>query len=220
MGLLTIGAFAKASRLSPKALRLYDELGLLNPARVDPVTGYRLYARDQLDQARLVAWLRRLGMPLARIQHVCTLDAAGAAQEIRSFWAQVEADTAARRDLATFLIDHLSWKDPAMSPTTKPLGIRYAALSDTEAPSVRATRTPRTPGPDCSPSPMATAAREPPRAPRLSTYSSASRPTASSQAISSTSSKTPSKKPRTPYTAFRRAAPRPTRPPGQRPGRH
>ncbi|GAB2904611.1 hypothetical protein GCM10022245_45230 [Streptomyces mayteni] len=55
MGLLTIGAFAMASRLSPKALRLYDELGLLPPARVDPVTGYRRYAPEQLDQARLVA---------------------------------------------------------------------------------------------------------------------------------------------------------------------
>ncbi|MFI0908802.1 protein phosphatase 2C domain-containing protein [Streptomyces sioyaensis] len=130
MGLLTIGAFAKASRLSPKALRLYDELGLLTPARVDPVTGYRLYAPEQLDQARLVAWLRRLGMPLARIQHVRTMDAAAAAQEVRAFWAQVEAGTAARRDLATFLIDHLSRKDPAMSPTAKLLGIRYAALSD------------------------------------------------------------------------------------------
>ncbi|MBC9716615.1 MerR family transcriptional regulator [Streptomyces sp. TRM66268-LWL] len=131
MGLLTIGAFAKASRLSQKALRLYDELGLLSPARVDPVTGYRHYAPEQLEQARLVAWLRRLGMPLARIQHVCTLDAAEAAQEVRAFWVQVEAATAARRDLATFLIDHLSWKDPAMSATAKPLGIRYAALSDT-----------------------------------------------------------------------------------------
>lgn len=131
MELLTIGTFAKASRLSPKALRLYDELGLLTPARVDPVTGYRLYAPAQLDQARLVAWLRRLGMPLARIQQVCALEAGPAAEEIRAYWAQVEADTAARRDLATFLIDHLSWKDPAMSATTKPLGIRYAALSDT-----------------------------------------------------------------------------------------
>ena len=131
MELLTIGAFAKASRLSPKALRLYDELGLLTPARVDPVTGYRLYAPEQLDQARLVAWLRRLGMPLARIRHIRTLEADSAVREIRAFWAQVEADTAARRDLATFLIDHLSWKDPAMSPTAKPLGIRYAALSDT-----------------------------------------------------------------------------------------
>ncbi|MEU6369454.1 MerR family transcriptional regulator [Streptomyces sp. NPDC046931] len=131
MELLTIGVFAKASRLSPKALRLYDALGLLTPARVDPVTGYRLYTPDQLDQARLVAWLRRLGMPLARIRQVCALDAGPAGQEIRAFWAQVEADTAARRDLAMFLIDHLSWKDPAMPPTDQPLGLRYAALSDT-----------------------------------------------------------------------------------------
>ncbi|MFE0802598.1 protein phosphatase 2C domain-containing protein [Streptomyces sp. NPDC058812] len=130
MGLLTIGAFAKASRLSPKALRLYDELGLLTPARVDPVTGYRLYAPEQTDGARLVAWLRRLGMPLVRIQYVCSLGDAAAAREIRAFWAQAEADTAARRDLAAFLIDHLARKDPAMSPTAKPLGIRYAARSD------------------------------------------------------------------------------------------
>ncbi|MFF1376420.1 MerR family transcriptional regulator [Streptomyces sp. NPDC058308] len=149
MGLLTIGAFAKASRLSPKALRLYDELGLLPPARVDPVTGYRFYAPDQLEQARLVAWLRRLGMPLARIRHVCALDAetgagadvatgagadvptGAAAREVRAYWAQVEADLAARRNLAAFLVDHLSRKDPAMSPTTPPLTIRYAALSET-----------------------------------------------------------------------------------------
>jgi protein phosphatase len=132
MGLLTIGAFAKASRLSPKALRLYDELGLLTPARVDPVSGYRHYAPEQLDQARLVAWLRRLGMPLARIQRVRALEpTAAAAQEVRAFWAEVEADTAARRDLASFLVDHLSREDPTMSATTRPLGIRYAALSDT-----------------------------------------------------------------------------------------
>jgi effector-binding domain-containing protein len=39
--LVSIGAFARRSRLSLKALRLYDELGLLTPARVDPETGYR-----------------------------------------------------------------------------------------------------------------------------------------------------------------------------------
>ncbi|MGP3915848.1 MerR family DNA-binding transcriptional regulator [Nonomuraea sp. 10N515B] len=43
MRLLTIGAFARAARLSPKALRLYDELGLLRPAAVDGGSGYRFY---------------------------------------------------------------------------------------------------------------------------------------------------------------------------------
>jgi protein phosphatase len=135
MGLLTIGAFARASRLSPKALRLYDELGLLPPAHVDPATGYRFYDPAQLERARLVAWLRRIGMPLARIREVCGLEAAAAADEVRAYWAEVEADTAARRDLATFLIDHLTWKDAAEMPhatprTAPPLAIRYATLSD------------------------------------------------------------------------------------------
>ncbi len=130
MELLGIGAFARASRLSAKALRLYDELGLLTPARVDPASGYRFYAPGQLERARLVAWLRRLGMPLARIREVCELDAAAAAREVGAFWSRVEADTAARRDVAAFLIDHLARKDPVMSSTGDPLHIRYAALSD------------------------------------------------------------------------------------------
>ncbi|MFF1955769.1 MerR family transcriptional regulator [Streptomyces sp. NPDC058220] len=139
MGSLTIGAFARASRLSAKALRRYDELGLLRPARVDPYTGYRYYDETQLERARLVAWLRRIGMPLARIGDVCDLyetDAAAAGRDVRAYWARVEAETAARRDLATFLIDHLSGlpagKDAAAmsSDGNAPLGIRYAARSD------------------------------------------------------------------------------------------
>ena len=127
--MLTIGAFAKASRLSPKALRLYDELELLRPARVDPETGYRYYAPEQLERARLVAWLRRLGMPLAGIREVCALEPAAAAREIRAFWARVETETATRRDLAAFLVDHLS--RPITSKDTTMLELRYSALSDT-----------------------------------------------------------------------------------------
>lgn len=129
MDMLTIGAFAKACRLSPKALRLYDELDLLRPARVDPDSGYRYYAVEQLEQARLVAWLRRLGMPLAEIRRVRSLDDAAAAVEIRAFWARVEAETAVRRDLAAFLVDHLtqaSRRDTAMST----LELRYCAHTD------------------------------------------------------------------------------------------
>lgn len=131
MGLLTIGAFARASRLSPKALRLYDELGLLPPARVDPHSGYRLYDPAQLERARLVAWLRRLGMPLAGIRAVCELEPEAAAREVRAYWARIEADTAARRNLAAFLVGHLSGRDTTMSSDHTTLGIRYAVLSDT-----------------------------------------------------------------------------------------
>ena len=67
-GLLPIGKFAHASRLSPKALRLYDQKGIITPAYVDPESGYRYYRRDQLPQARLVRLLRQMEMPLAIIQ--------------------------------------------------------------------------------------------------------------------------------------------------------
>ncbi|MFF8790259.1 MerR family transcriptional regulator [Streptomyces sp. NPDC015125] len=128
--LLSIGAFARACRLSPKALRLYDELGLLTPARVDPHSGYRHYAPAQLERARLVAWLRRLGMPLARIREVCELAPVAAAAAVAAYWAQAEADTAARRDLAAFLVDQLSRKDTAMTEPATPLTMRFAALTD------------------------------------------------------------------------------------------
>ncbi|WP_069816720.1 MerR family transcriptional regulator [Streptomyces sp. TP-A0874] len=131
MELLSIGAFARASGLSPKALRLYDQLGLLPPADVDRVSGYRRYAPEQLEQARLVAWLRRLGMPLAGIQRVCALGRAEAAEEVRAFWARIEAETAARRGLAAFLVGHLSREESIMSATAQPLEIRCAGLSDT-----------------------------------------------------------------------------------------
>lgn len=128
--LLTIGAFARACRLSPKALRLYDELGLLTPDRVDPRSGYRHYAPAQLERARLVAWLRRLGMPLARIREVCELAPDDAAGAVAAYWAQVEADTAARRDLAAFLVDQLSRKDTVMTEPLTPVTMRCAALTD------------------------------------------------------------------------------------------
>ncbi|MFE5793891.1 MerR family transcriptional regulator [Streptomyces sp. NPDC056503] len=106
----TIGDFARATGLSAKALRRYDELGLLRPDRVDPYTGYRYYADTQTERARLIAWLRRIGMPLADVGRVCALyadDPAAAAREIRAYWASVEADTAARRGLAASLVERV-----------------------------------------------------------------------------------------------------------------
>ena len=65
--LLPTGEFARRSGLSLKALRLYDENGLLRPAEVDPATGRRGYAPGQLRVARLVRMLRGAGMSLAGI---------------------------------------------------------------------------------------------------------------------------------------------------------
>ena len=149
MKLLTIGEFARAARLSPKALRLYDELGLLRPFRVDEWTGYRYYAPSQLERARLVAWLRRLGMPLTQIGAVVESPPPEAAAAVEAFLRVTEADFAERKRLAQFLISYLSEGASAMPESVSssvpsgafgafeasgasgvPLAVRYAAASD------------------------------------------------------------------------------------------
>lgn len=104
---MMIGVFARRSRLSPKALRLYDRAGLLQPSSVDPYSGYRTYAADQLADARLISRLRRLQMPLEVIVRVLrSADAAEQSALITAWWSHVEADTAARRELVRFLTRH------------------------------------------------------------------------------------------------------------------
>jgi DNA-binding transcriptional MerR regulator len=65
---MTIGRFAKLTGLSVKALRLYDQRGLLRPAVVDIGSGYRYYSPEQIRLARDIRTLRAARMPLADIQ--------------------------------------------------------------------------------------------------------------------------------------------------------
>jgi DNA-binding transcriptional MerR regulator len=105
-----IGEFASRSRLSAKALRLYDELGLLPPERVDEDSGYRFYEAGQLGRARLISNLRQLQMPLAEIKAILPLEPVQAAERVRQFWAATDAEHSSLRALATYLIDDLSGK--------------------------------------------------------------------------------------------------------------
>jgi DNA-binding transcriptional MerR regulator len=111
---MSIGEFARHSRLSPKALRLYDELGLLEPARVDDDSGYRYYTESQLDRAQLIAALRQLQIPLAEIKSIVDLEPDAAAARITEHWNAIETQHTARRDLARYLIDRLQGKRQAM----------------------------------------------------------------------------------------------------------
>lgn len=62
--MMTIGQFAQTTGLSAKALRLYDEMGLLTPADVDACTGYRRYHPHQVRHGAQLAVMRRMGVPL------------------------------------------------------------------------------------------------------------------------------------------------------------
>ncbi|NVD37327.1 MerR family transcriptional regulator [Ensifer sp. HO-A22] len=101
---LLAGRFGAATRLSPKALRLYAEQGILVPAYTDPATGYRYYAPEQAARARLIARLRRLGLPVARVAQLIKLDADSRLVELRS-WLEAQGERLAEQ---TELVDAIA----------------------------------------------------------------------------------------------------------------
>lgn len=108
---LSIGQFARRSYLSPKALRLYDRQGLLVPAEVDPGNGYRLYRENQLSDARLIARLRKLDMPLADVAEVMATPAERRSDALVTYWETVERRMAVKRDLLMYLLINLAGKE-------------------------------------------------------------------------------------------------------------
>jgi len=64
----TIGEFARMAQVSRRQLRHWDEIGLLQPAKVDPKTGYRYYSATQLTTLNRVVALKELGLSLDQIQ--------------------------------------------------------------------------------------------------------------------------------------------------------
>jgi DNA-binding transcriptional MerR regulator len=78
--LLSTGTFADLSRLSLKALRLYNQLDILHPLYIDPQTGYRYYGPDQLPRARMIRNMRDMDMPLAEIRRVLAVTDVSQAQ--------------------------------------------------------------------------------------------------------------------------------------------
>ncbi|WBB96978.1 MULTISPECIES: MerR family transcriptional regulator [unclassified Solwaraspora] len=133
MRLLTIGAFARAAGLTVKALRIYADTGLLRPAAVDPESGYRYYRPEQLELARLMARLRRGGMPLRRVRQVCAHwpdDPVAVAGEIARWWSATQAETAAREQLVTSLVAELQTRRTTMTDRPAGFGLRSAVRTD------------------------------------------------------------------------------------------
>ena len=101
--LLSIGEFSRRSRLSPKALRLYERRGLLVPAQVDADTRYRSYHESQLRTARLIALLRGLDMPLAIVAELIAAPDVERLRVLDDYWAREETRLASQRTLVTHL---------------------------------------------------------------------------------------------------------------------
>ncbi|MEV0534092.1 MerR family transcriptional regulator [Kitasatospora sp. NPDC050463] len=91
--MFNIGDFAKHGRVSVRMLRHYDAIGLLHPARVDPVSGYRLYEAAQLARLNRVIALKDLGFTLQQVRAV--LDERVEVAELRGMLRLRQAELAA-----------------------------------------------------------------------------------------------------------------------------
>ena len=98
--MFAIGDFARHGRVSVRMLRHYDALGLLRPASVDQVTGYRSYEARQLTRLNRIVALKDLGLTLQQVQSV--LDDKVSVEELRGMLrlrqaeleSQIATDTA------------------------------------------------------------------------------------------------------------------------------
>jgi DNA-binding transcriptional MerR regulator len=98
--MFSIGDFARHGRVSVRMLRHYDAIGLLQPAYVDRVTGYRSYEAQQLSRLNRIVALKDLGFTLQHVRSI--LDDKVSVEELRGMLrlrqaelqSQITTDTA------------------------------------------------------------------------------------------------------------------------------
>ncbi|KHL10540.1 DNA-binding transcriptional MerR regulator [Mumia flava] len=106
---VSIGEFSRLTYLSIKTLRHYHDVGLLEPAAVDPSSGYRRYSLEQVSQAHLIRRLRDLEMPVPEVRTVLAAsDADARDRAIRTHLARMEAQLASTRAVVASLRDLLA----------------------------------------------------------------------------------------------------------------
>jgi DNA-binding transcriptional MerR regulator len=130
---MTIGDFSRATRLSAKTLRFYHRVGLLEPARVDPHNGYRLYDADQIADAQVIRQFRTLEMPVDTIREVLAAPGilhrnALIAAHLERMEAHLESTRSAVAALRGLLV-----------PTASSLEITHRSISPTPALVIRET---------------------------------------------------------------------------------
>jgi DNA-binding transcriptional MerR regulator/effector-binding domain-containing protein len=132
-GRVTIGDFSRASHLSVKTLRHYHEVGLLEPAEVDPGSGYRYYAEAQIPQAQVIRRLRGLQMPVAEVRAaLSTSDAKRRNRLIANHLDRLEAELDRTRTAVGELRDLLERPDGAAKVKRRSVpAMEVVAISET-----------------------------------------------------------------------------------------
>ncbi|MGA0567454.1 MerR family transcriptional regulator [Rathayibacter sp. KR2-224] len=102
--LVSIGDFSRMTHLTVKALRYYHDVGVLEPASVDPSSGYRRYATDQVPVAQVVKRLRALDMPIDEVREVVSSpDVESRNRTIAAHLKRMEAQLAKTNDAVASL---------------------------------------------------------------------------------------------------------------------
>jgi DNA-binding transcriptional MerR regulator len=126
---LTIGDFARATHMTVKTLRHYHRVGLLEPAHVDPGTGYRRYTIDQIPTAQVIRRFRDLDMPLDDIHAVITApDLDTRHQRIAAHLSRLQDGLARTQAAVAALSDLLQHPSPSA-----PADIKHRTVASTPA---------------------------------------------------------------------------------------
>jgi DNA-binding transcriptional MerR regulator/effector-binding domain-containing protein len=124
---LPIGDFSRMTHLSVKALRHYHDVGLLVPAEIDPVSGYRFYEPSQVPVAQVIRRFRDLGMPIGEIREVLAAPDVGARNEvIVAHLQRMESELAATQSVVASLRSLLD-RPPA------PIAVEHRSVDPAQA---------------------------------------------------------------------------------------
>jgi len=124
-----IGDFSRATHLTVKTLRHYHETGLLEPAHIDPQTGYRRYTTDQIPVAQIIRRFRDLDMPLNEIRAVLSApDVQTRNDLIAAHLKRLENDLARTQSAVASLRNLLAHPAPAADIGRRKADARQAVL--------------------------------------------------------------------------------------------
>lgn len=109
---IATGKFAELNCVTKKTLRLYREMGLLNPVRIDDETGWCYYSIDQCSTIDMIQQLQNLGVPLAQIKELANNGSRGLGQMLQARRDALDEqilELLVARQNATQLIDNCRW---------------------------------------------------------------------------------------------------------------
>ena len=126
--MLRIGEFSRLTQVTIKALRYYDDVGLLKPAAIDKFTGYRYYTVEQIPRIHRIVAFKELGLSLEQIADL--LDEDDSSEYLRDTLRQQHAeikqrisDEQARLAQIEFRLHMIDMEDqmPAIDVIVKPV---------------------------------------------------------------------------------------------------